>query len=87
MGLVSLVPSESEKGTSSTNLGKSPHAFSKCGAGVNSERGVLYRERIACTKDVGLYPEPRMAGDSLVVAHRDYALSVCLGPPCKVINR
>jgi hypothetical protein len=55
MRLVSLVPSRSGKGTWSTNLGKSPHACSKCGEGVNSGRGVWYRDRIACTKDCGLW--------------------------------
>jgi hypothetical protein len=53
MGLVSLVPFGSDKGTWSTNLRKSPHACSKCGAGVNFGRGVLCRDRIACTKDCG----------------------------------
>jgi hypothetical protein len=54
MGLVSLVPSRSGKGTWSTKVGNSPHACSKCGAGVNSGRGLLYHDRIAYTKDCGL---------------------------------
>jgi hypothetical protein len=54
MGLVSLLPFGSGKGTRSTNLGKSPRACSKYGAGLNSRRGVLYRDRIAYTKDCGL---------------------------------